>query len=61
MIYDKRLNKYRAQLSYHNTPVHIGLFDTAEEAERAKEVVRMWLDRKHSAPQEITLTHQPLQ
>lgn len=62
MIYDKRLQKYRAQLSYHNQCVHIGMFDTAEEAERAKQVVRIWLDRKYSAPLEVKLTYQqPIQ
>lgn len=44
---DKRLKKYRAQISFNNKPHHIGLYPTKAEADKAKQVARKWLERKY--------------
>jgi hypothetical protein len=47
---DQRLKKFRAQISFKNKPIHIGLFATKQEAEKAKQVARKWLERKYGNP-----------
>lgn len=45
-MFDKRLNKYKAQISIRNKARYIGHFATEEEANHAKLIVQRWLRRR---------------
>lgn len=50
MIWDKQKRKYRATISFKNKPIFVGFFADPQEAEKARQVTRQFMERKYGKP-----------